>query len=156
LRKRVAALDEQPGLATGLVGEDPGTHSYVKMKHRDCEELGIASIRKDLPEDTTQEELETVIAELNADDKVTGYSVQLPLPTHLIDNRILELIAPDKAADVLHPVNLGMLVLNEEAPLPCTPTGCISLLRRYNVNIEAAKVVVIGRGVTVGRPIGLM
>lgn len=156
LRKRVAALDEQPGLATVLVGEDPGSHSYVKMKHRDCEELGIASIRKDLPEDTTQEELEAVIAELNADDKVTGYIVQLPLPKHLNENRILELIDPDKDADGLHPVNLGKLVLNEEAPLPCTPNGCISLLRRYNVNIDGAKVVVIGRGVTVGRPIGLM
>ena len=156
LKKRVAALDKQPGLATVLVGDDPGSHSYVKMKHRDCEELGIASIRKDLPEDTTQEELEAVIAELNADDNVTGDIVQLPLPKHLNENRILELIAPDKDADGLHPVNLGKLVLNEDAPLPCTPNGCISLLRRYNVNIDGAKVVVIGRGVTVGRPIGLM
>ena len=156
LKKRVAALDKQPGLATVLVGDDPGSHSYVKMKHRDCEELGIASIRKDLPEDTTQEELEAVIAELNADDNVTGYIVQLPLPKHLNENRILELIDPDKDADGLHPVNLGKLVLNEDAPLPCTPNGCISLLRRYNVNIDGAKVVVIGRGVTVGRPIGLM
>lgn len=156
LKKRVAALDKQPGLATVLVGEDPGSHSYVKMKHRDCEELGIASIRKDLPEDTTQEELEAVIAELNADDNVTGYIVQLPLPKQLNENRILELIDPEKDADGLHPVNLGKLVLNEDAPLPCTPNGCISLLRRYNVEIDGAKVVVIGRGVTVGRPIGLM
>ena len=156
LKKRVAALDKQPGLATVLVGEDPGSHSYVKMKHRDCEELGIASIRRDLPEDTTQEALEAVIAELNEDDNVTGYIVQLPLPKHLNENRILELIDPDKDADGLHPVNLGKLVLNEEAPLPCTPNGCISLLRRYNVEIDGAKVVVIGRGVTVGRPIGLM
>lgn len=156
LKKRVAALDKQPGLATVLVGEDPGSHSYVKMKHRDCEELGIASIRKDLPEYTTQEELEAVIAELNADDNVTGYIVQLPLPKHLNENRILELIDPEKDADGLHPVNLGKLVLNEDAPLPCTPNGCISLLRRYNVEIDGAKVVVIGRGVTVGRPIGLM
>ena len=156
LKKRVAALDKQPGLATVLVAEDPGSHSYVKMKHRDCEELGIASIRKDLPEDTTQEELEAVIAELNADDNVTGYIVQLPLPKHLNENRILELIDPEKDADGLHPVNLGKLVLNEDAPLPCTPNGCISLLRRYNVEIDGAKVVVIGRGVTVGRPIGLM
>ncbi|NWO17337.1 MAG: bifunctional methylenetetrahydrofolate dehydrogenase/methenyltetrahydrofolate cyclohydrolase [Corynebacterium sp.] len=156
LKNRVAALDKQPGLATVLVGEDPGSHSYVKMKHRDCEELGIASIRKDLPEDTTQEELEAVIAELNADDNVTGYIVQLPLPKHLNENRILELIDPEKDADGLHPVNLGKLVLNEDAPLPCTPNGCISLLRRYNVEIDGAKVVVIGRGVTVGRPIGLM
>ena len=156
LKKRVAALDKQPGLATVLVGDDPGSHSYVKMKHRDCEELGIASIRKDLPEDTTQEELEAVIAELNADDNVTGYIVQLPLPKHLNENRILELIDPDKDADGLHPVNLGKLVLTEDAPLPCTPNGCIALLRRYNVNIDGAKVVVIGRGVTAGRPIGLM
>ena len=156
LKKRIAALDKQPGLATVLVGEDPGSHSYVKMKHRDCEELGIASIRRDLPEDTTQEELEAVIAELNADDNVTGYIVQLPLPKHLNENRILELIDPDKDADGLHPVNLGKLVLNEDAPLQCTPNGCISLLRRYNVEIDGAKVVVIGRGVTVGRPIGLM
>lgn len=156
LKKRVAALDKQPGLATVLVGEDPGSHSYVKMKHRDCEELGIASIRKDLPEDTTQEELEAVIAELNADDNVTGYIVQLPLPKQLNENRILELIDPEKDADGLHPVNLGKLVLNEDAPLPCTPNGCISLLRRYNVEIDGAKVAVIGRGVTVGRPIGLM
>lgn len=156
LKKRVAALDKQPGLATVLVGEDPGSHSYVKMKHRDCEELGIASIRRDLPEDTTQEELEAVIAELNEDNNVTGYIVQLPLPKHLNENRILELIDPYKDADGLHPVNLGKLVLNEDAPLPCTPNGCISLLRRYNVEIDGAKVVVIGRGVTVGRPIGLM
>lgn len=156
LKKRVAALDKQPGLATVLVGEDPGSHSYVKMKHRDCEELGIASIRKDLPEDTTQEELEAVIAELNADDNVTGYIVQLPLPKQLNENHILELIDPEKDADGLHPVNLGKLVLNEDAPLPCTPNGCISLLRRYNVEIDGAKVAVIGRGVTVGRPIGLM
>lgn len=156
LKKRVAALDKKPGLATVLVGEDPGSHSYVKMKHRDCEELGIASIRKDLPEDTTQEELEAVIAELNADENVTGYIVQLPLPKHLNENRILELIDPDKDADGLHPVNLGKLVLNEDAPLPCTPNGCISLLRRYGIEINGAKVVVIGRGVTVGRPIGLM
>src|SRR5699024_6232283 len=106
-----------PGRATVLVGEDPGSHSYVKMKHRACEELGIPSIRKDLPEDTTQEEREAVIAELNADDKVTGYIVQLPLPKHLNENRTLELIDPDKDADGLHPVNLGKLVLNEEAPL---------------------------------------
>ena len=156
LKKRVAALDKKPGLATVLVGEDPGSHSYVKMKHRDCEELGVASIRKDLPEDTTQEELEAVIAELNADENVTGYIVQLPLPKHLNENRILELIDPDKDADGLHPVNLGKLVLNEDAPLPCTPNGCISLLRRYGIEINGAKVVVIGRGVTVGRPIGLM
>lgn len=159
LKKRVAALKDKgitPGLATVLVGDDPGSHSYVKMKHKDCEELGINSIRKDLPGDISQEELEQVIDELNADDAVTGYIVQLPLPKHLNENAILERIDPAKDADGLHPVNLGKLVLNEEAPLPCTPNGCISLLRRFGVELDGAKTVVIGRGVTVGRPIGLM
>ena len=159
LKTRVDALREKgvtPGLATVLVGDDPGSHSYVKMKHRDCEELGIASIRKDLPAETTQAELEAVIDELNADDAVTGYIVQLPLPKHLDENAILERIDPAKDADGLHPVNLGKLVLNEPAPLPCTPNGSIHLLRRFGVELNGAKVVVIGRGVTVGRPIGLM
>ena len=159
LKKRVDALKEKgvtPGLATVLVGEDPGSQSYVKMKHKDCEKLGIESIRKDLPEDISQEELEKVIAELNDDPACTGYIVQLPLPKHLDENRVLELIDPKKDVDGLHPVNLGKLVLNEEAPLPCTPTGCISLLRRFGVELDGAKAVVIGRGVTVGRPIGLM
>ena len=159
LKKRVDALKEKgvtPGLATVLVGEDPGSQSYVKMKHKDCEKLGIESIRKDLPEDISQEELEKVIAELNDDPACTGYIVQLPLPKHLDENRVLELIDPKKDVDGLHPVNLGKLVLNEEAPLPCTPNGCISLLRRFGVELDGAKAVVIGRGVTVGRPIGLM
>ena len=159
LKKRVDALKEKgvtPGLATVLVGEDPGSQSYVKMKHKDCEKLGIESIRKDLPEDISQEELENVIAELNDDPACTGYIVQLPLPKHLDENRVLELIDPKKDVDGLHPVNLGKLVLNEEAPLPCTPNGCISLLRRFGVELDGAKAVVIGRGVTVGRPIGLM
>lgn len=159
LAQRVSALKEKgitPGLATVLVGEDPGSQSYVKMKHRDCEKLGINSIRKDLPADITQEELEAVIDELNADDACTGYIVQLPLPKHLDENAILERIDPAKDADGLHPVNLGKLVLNEEAPLPCTPNGCLHLLRRFGVEINGAKTVVIGRGVTVGRPIGLM
>ena len=159
LAQRVAALKEKgitPGLATVLVGDDPGSHSYVKMKHRDCEKLGINSIRKDLPGDVTQEELERVISELNNDDACTGYIVQLPLPKHLDENRVLELIDPAKDADGLHPINLGKLVLNEDAPLPCTPNGCIHLLRRFGVELNGAKVVVIGRGVTVGRPIGLM
>lgn len=159
LAQRVAALKEKgitPGLATVLVGDDPGSHSYVKMKHRDCEKLGINSIRKDLPGDVSQEELERVITELNDDDACTGYIVQLPLPKHLDENRVLELIDPAKDADGLHPINLGKLVLNEEAPLPCTPNGCIHLLRRFGVELNGAKVVVIGRGVTVGRPIGLM
>ena len=159
LAQRVAALKEKgitPGLATVLVGDDPGSHSYVKMKHRDCEKLGINSIRKDLPADVSQEELERVISELNNDDACTGYIVQLPLPKHLDENRVLELIDPAKDADGLHPINLGKLVLNEDAPLPCTPNGCIHLLRRFGVELDGAKVVVIGRGVTVGRPIGLM
>ncbi|MER0093299.1 bifunctional methylenetetrahydrofolate dehydrogenase/methenyltetrahydrofolate cyclohydrolase [Corynebacterium sp. KPL2838] len=159
LAERVAALKDKgitPGLATVLVGEDPGSQSYVKMKHRDCEKLGINSIRKDLPADISQEELEAVIDELNADDACTGYIVQLPLPKHLDENAILERIDPEKDADGLHPVNLGKLVLNEEAPLPCTPNGCLHLLRRFGVELGGAKTVVIGRGVTVGRPIGLM
>ncbi|MGV0405115.1 bifunctional methylenetetrahydrofolate dehydrogenase/methenyltetrahydrofolate cyclohydrolase [Corynebacterium marquesiae] len=159
LAQRVAALKDKgitPGLATVLVGEDPGSQSYVKMKHRDCEKLGINSIRKDLPADITQEELEAVIDELNVDDACTGYIVQLPLPKHLDENAILERIDPAKDADGLHPVNLGKLVLNEEAPLPCTPNGCLHLLRRFGVELNGAKTVVIGRGVTVGRPIGLM
>ncbi|ERS55312.1 MULTISPECIES: bifunctional methylenetetrahydrofolate dehydrogenase/methenyltetrahydrofolate cyclohydrolase [Corynebacterium] len=159
LAERVAALKDKgitPGLATVLVGEDPGSQSYVKMKHRDCEKLGINSIRKDLPADISQEELEAVIDELNADDACTGYIVQLPLPKHLDENAILERIDPEKDADGLHPVNLGKLVLNEEAPLPCTPNGCLHLLRRFGVELNGAKTVVVGRGVTVGRPIGLM
>jgi len=159
LAQRVAALKDKgitPGLATVLVGEDPGSQSYVKMKHRDCEKLGINSIRKDLSADITQEELEAVIDELNADDACTGYIVQLPLPKHLDENAILERIDPAKDADGLHPVNLGKLVLNEDAPLPCTPNGCLHLLRRFGVELNGAKTVVIGRGVTVGRPIGLM
>ena len=159
LAQRVAALKDKgitPGLATVLVGEDPGSQSYVKMKHRDCEKLGINSIRKDLPADITQEELEAVIDELNADDACTGYIVQLPLPKRLDENALLERIDPEKDADGLHPVNLGKLVLNESAPLPCTPNGCLHLLRRFGVELDGAKTVVIGRGVTVGRPIGLM
>ncbi|WPF66578.1 MULTISPECIES: bifunctional methylenetetrahydrofolate dehydrogenase/methenyltetrahydrofolate cyclohydrolase [unclassified Corynebacterium] len=159
LRQRVDALRAKgitPGLATVLVGEDPGSQNYVRMKHKDCEEVGITSIRRDLPEETTQEELEAVIDELNNDPACTGYIVQLPLPKHLDENAILERIDPAKDADGLHPVNLGKLVLNEPAPLPCTPNGSIQLLRRFGVELDGAKVVVIGRGVTVGRPIGLM
>ncbi|MGV0431777.1 bifunctional methylenetetrahydrofolate dehydrogenase/methenyltetrahydrofolate cyclohydrolase [Corynebacterium sp. 20_84] len=159
LAKRVEALKEKgitPGLATVLVGEDPASQNYVRMKHKDCEQLGIASIMKELPEDTTQEELDAVIEELNNDDAVTGYIVQLPLPKHLDENRVLGLIDPDKDADGLHPVNLGRLVLNEPAPLPCTPNGSLALLERFGVDLNGAIVCVIGRGVTVGRPIGLM
>ncbi|MDC7103055.1 bifunctional methylenetetrahydrofolate dehydrogenase/methenyltetrahydrofolate cyclohydrolase [Corynebacterium falsenii] len=159
LKDRVAKLKDKgvvPGLATVLVGDDPASHSYVRMKHKDCEQIGVNSIRKDLPADVSQEELNAVINELNADDSCTGYIVQLPLPKHLDENAVLERIDPAKDADGLHPVNLGKLVLNEPAPLPCTPNGAISLLRRFGVELNGAKVVVIGRGVTVGRPIGLM
>ena len=145
-----------PGLATVLVGDDPASHAYVKMKHRDREQVGVKSIRKDLPADISQEELHAVIDELNADPTCTGYIVQLPLPRHLNENAVLERIDPAKDADGLHPVNLGKLVLNEPAPLPCTPNGAIHLLKRFGVETAGKKVVVIGRGVTVGRPIGLM
>ncbi|MBI8999384.1 bifunctional methylenetetrahydrofolate dehydrogenase/methenyltetrahydrofolate cyclohydrolase [Corynebacterium sp. CCM 9185] len=159
LKRRVDRLADRgvvPGLATVLVGDDPASHSYVKMKHRDCEQIGVKSIGRDLPADVSQEELNAVIDELNADDACTGYIVQLPLPRHLDENAVLERIDPAKDADGLHPVNLGKLVLNEPAPLPCTPNGAIHLLRRFGIELNGAKVVVIGRGVTVGRPIGLM
>ena len=156
LKALVAALPVPVGLATVLVGDDPGSHSYVKGKHRACEKVGIKSIRRDLPESTTQEELEAVIDELNANPEVTAYIVQLPLPKHLNANAILERIDPAKDGDGLHPVNLGKLVLGEEAALPATPRGIVELLRRYEVPIAGANVTVIGRGVTVGRPIGLL
>ena len=159
LTRRTDALRARgivPGLGTVLVGDDPASHSYVKMKHADCAAVGIESIRVDLPEDTTQEQLEAEIDRLNADPACTGYIVQLPLPKHLDENAILERIDPDKDADGLHPMNLGRLVIGEPGPLPCTPNGCLALLRRFDVPINGAEVVVIGRGLTVGRPIGLM
>ena len=159
LRDRVAALRERgvvPGLGTVLVGDDPGSHAYVGGKHKDCAEVGIESIRVDLPDSTSQAELDAEIERLNADAAVTGYIVQLPLPKHLDANRVLTLMAPEKDADGLHPTNLGRLVLGEPAPLPCTPRGIVELLRRYSVPINGAEVVVVGRGVTVGRPIGLL
>ncbi|GGU66106.1 bifunctional methylenetetrahydrofolate dehydrogenase/methenyltetrahydrofolate cyclohydrolase [Lentzea flava] len=156
LKARVAALPVPVGLATVLVGDDPGSHSYVKGKHRACEKVGIKSIRRDLPESTTQEELEAVIDELNANPEVTAYIVQLPLPKHLDANAILERIDPAKDGDGLHPVNLGKLVLGVDAPLPATPRGIVELLRRYDVPLAGANVTVVGRGVTVGRPIGLL
>jgi methylenetetrahydrofolate dehydrogenase (NADP+) / methenyltetrahydrofolate cyclohydrolase len=159
LASRVAELRRlgiEPGLGTVLVGDDPGSHAYVGGKHKDCAEVGIASIRVDLPADTTQDQLEAEIARLNADPAVTGYIVQLPLPKHLDANRVLELMDPAKDADGLHPMNLGRLVLGIEAPLPCTPRGIVELLRAYDVPINGAHAVVIGRGVTVGRPLGLL
>ncbi len=159
LRLRVEELARhgvRPGLGTVLVGDDPGSHAYVGGKHKDCAEVGIASIRVDLPENTTQAELEAEIVRLNDDPAVTGYIVQLPLPKHLDANRVLELMDPAKDADGLHPMNLGRLVLGIEAPLPCTPRGIVELLRAYQVPIDGAHAVVIGRGVTVGRPLGLL
>ena len=159
LKARVAALVEKgitPGLGTILVGEDPGSQAYVRGKHRDCAEVGIASIRVDLPADTSAEHLAEEIARLNADPACTGYIVQLPLPAHLDDNWALEQIDPDKDADGLHPTNLGRLVLGVEAPLPCTPRGIIDLLRRNDVELNGAEVCIVGRGTTVGRPLGLL
>lgn len=159
LTERVAALTAQgrtPGLGTVLVGDDPGSHAYVRGKHSDCAKVGITSIRRDLPADISQAELNDTIDELNANPDCTGYIVQLPLPRHLDENAALERIDPDRDADGLHPMNLGRLVLGTQAPLPCTPRGIVALLRRYDVPIAGAHVVVIGRGVTVGRPLGLL
>lgn len=159
LKPRVAALVERgvvPGLGTVLVGDDPGSHSYVKMKHADSAKVGVNSIRRDLPADIGQEELEAVIDELNADPACHGYIVQLPLPKHLDTGRILARIAPEKDADGLAPVSLGRLVLNQDGPLPCTPYGIVQLLRRHEVPIEGANVTVVGRGITVGRALGLL
>ena len=159
LRGRVAALTaagKTPGLATVLVGDDPGSSAYVAGKHRDCEQVGIRSIRVDLPADISQSELERELDQLNQNPECTGYIVQLPLPRQLDEGRALELIDPAKDADGLHPMNLGRLVLGIEAPLPCTPRGIVTLLRRYDVPVDGAKVCVVGRGVTVGRPLGLL
>lgn len=159
LAQRVSALKEQgisPGLGTVLVGDDPGSHSYVGGKHRDCAEVGIASIRVDLPASSSQADVEKVVQELNDDPACTGYIVQLPLPKGLDANAVLEQMDPDKDADGLHPMNLGRLVLGQAAPLPCTPRGIVELLRRYDVPLAGAEVTVLGRGVTVGRPLGLL
>jgi methylenetetrahydrofolate dehydrogenase (NADP+)/methenyltetrahydrofolate cyclohydrolase len=159
LAERVALLAERgivPGLGTVLVGDDPGSRAYVNGKHRDCAEVGIASIRRDLPADTSQEQVEAVVDELNADPGCTGYIVQLPLPQGLNAQRVLERIDPAKDADGLHPVNLGRLVLMERGPLPCTPRGIVELLGVYGVEIAGADVTVIGRGITVGRSLGLL
>ncbi|WP_301121823.1 bifunctional methylenetetrahydrofolate dehydrogenase/methenyltetrahydrofolate cyclohydrolase [Mycolicibacterium fortuitum] len=159
LKQRVAKLAEAgrtPGLGTVLVGDDPGSQAYVRGKHADCAKVGINSIRRDLPADITQAQLDETIDELNANPDCTGYIVQLPLPKHLDENAALERIDPAKDADGLHPTNLGRLVLGKDAPLPCTPRGIVHLLRRFDVPIAGAHVVVIGRGVTVGRPMGLL
>jgi methylenetetrahydrofolate dehydrogenase (NADP+)/methenyltetrahydrofolate cyclohydrolase len=159
LTERVAKLVEQgtrPGLATVLVGNDPGSTWYVAGKHRDCAEVGIESIRVDLPADADQRRVEAAIDDLNADPRCTGYIVQLPLPRHVDENQILGRIDPAKDADGLHPTNLGWLVLGRRAPLPCTPAGIVELLRRHGVGTAGAEVCVVGRGVTVGRPLGLL
>jgi len=159
LTERVAGLRErgvQPGLGTVLVGNDPGSTWYVNGKHKDCAEVGIESIRVDLPETATQAEVEDHIDRLNADPACTGYIVQLPLPKHMVENDVLGRVDPAKDADGLHPTNLGWLVLGKDAPLPCTPFGIVELLRRHGVETRGADVVVVGRGVTVGRPLGLL
>lgn len=163
LAQRVTALAARgiaPGLGTLLVGEDPGSMSYVAGKHRDCAEVGIASIREDLPADASQQDIEAAVRRLNEDPACTGFIVQLPLPRGIDTNRVLELVDPDKDADGLHPTNLGRLVLrvNEDvtSPLPCTPRGIIELLTRHGIELAGADVTVVGRGTTVGRSIGLL
>jgi methylenetetrahydrofolate dehydrogenase (NADP+)/methenyltetrahydrofolate cyclohydrolase len=163
LTGRIAALKARgitPGLATLMVGEDPGSVSYVAGKHRDCAEVGMESIRIDLPETASEADIRAAIAQLNADDRVTGFIVQLPLPAGIDENAMLELVHPDKDADGLHPINLGRLVLGVEgpldSPLPCTPAGVVELLQRHDIPTSGQNVVVIGRGLTVGRPLGLL
>ncbi|MGO4533645.1 bifunctional methylenetetrahydrofolate dehydrogenase/methenyltetrahydrofolate cyclohydrolase [Leifsonia sp. 2MCAF36] len=163
LSERVASLAHHgivPGLGTVLVGNDPASHSYVRGKHRDCAEVGIRSIRRELPADISQSELEAKLDQLNADPDVTGYIVQLPLPAHIDQNTILRRIDPAKDADGLHPANLGALVLGVngplDTPLPCTPRGIVELLQRHGLALAGKLVVVLGRGTTVGRPLGLL
>jgi methylenetetrahydrofolate dehydrogenase (NADP+)/methenyltetrahydrofolate cyclohydrolase len=163
LKIRIAALRDKgivPGLGTLLVGTDPGSLAYVAGKHRDCAEVGMESIRVDLPETASEQDVRAAIAELNADPRVTGYIVQLPLPGAIDENAMLELVDPSKDADGLHPTNLGRLVLGVDgiltSPLPCTPAGIVELMQRYGVEISGRHVVVIGRGITVGRPLGLL
>ncbi len=159
LKVRVKALADAgrpPGLGTVLVGDDPGSHKYVGLKHQDCADVGIVSIRRDLPATATQAEVEAAVDELNADPACAGYIVQLPLARGLREQPVLERIDPAKDADGLHPMSLGRLVLGAPAPLPCTPLGIVELLRRYDVPLAGAEVVVVGRGTTVGRPLGLI
>ena len=156
LASRVAKLSKRPGLGTVLVGDDPGSHAYVGGKHKDCAEVGIQSIRVDLPASATFADIRSAIRDLNQSSECTGYIVQLPLPKGIDANAILEEIDPAKDADGLHPLNLGKLVLDQPAPLPCTPRGIVELLERYNVRINGAEVVIVGRGLTVGRPLGLL
>ena len=154
--RRLRANGVVPGLGTVLVGDDPGSRWYVGAKHRDCAEIGVASIARELPADARQADVEAVVDELNAEPACTAYLVQLPLPPGLDEYRVLERIDPAKDVDGLHPVNLGRLVLGHPGPLPCTPHGIVALLRRFDVPIDGAEVVVVGRGITVGRPLGLL
>lgn len=158
--EKLRSQGKAPGLGTLLVGDDPGSHSYVGGKHRDCAEVGIESIRIDLPASATEADVRAAIADLNSASEVTGYIVQLPLPFGMGANQMLELIDPKKDADGLHPENLGKLVMNTsgkfDSPLPCTPNGIVELLRRYEVPTKGAEVAVLGRGLTVGRPLGLL
>jgi len=156
LKVKVDAMAQKPGLGTILVGDDPGSHSYVGGKHKDCAEVGIQSIRIDLPATSSQADVLAAIKDLNNTSECTGYIVQLPLPRGIAANTILEAIDPSKDADGLHPLNLGKLVIGEPGPLPCTPRGIIELLHRYNVSTKGAEVVIVGRGLTVGRPLGLI
>jgi methylenetetrahydrofolate dehydrogenase (NADP+) / methenyltetrahydrofolate cyclohydrolase len=159
LAQRTTALKAKgitPGLGTILVGDDPGSHSYVSGKHRDCQEVGINSIRIDLPATATKADVLAAIRDLNAAKECTGYIVQLPLPSAINTQTILEAIDPDKDADGLHPINLGRLVAGYAAPLPCTPRGIVELINHYKIPLAGAEVVVIGRGLTVGRPLGLL
>ena len=159
LAQRVIALKAKginPGLGTILVGDDAGSHAYVNGKHKDCAEVGISSIRIDLPKTATQTDVMNAISQLNNDANCTGFIVQLPLPKGLDGNLALEAMDPDKDADGLHPNNLGKLVLGQDGPLPCTPRGIIELLRAYKIELNGANIVIIGRGVTVGRPLGLL
>jgi methylenetetrahydrofolate dehydrogenase (NADP+)/methenyltetrahydrofolate cyclohydrolase len=156
LRQIIAKLPNKPGLGTVLVGDDPGSHSYVGGKHKDCSDVGINSIRVDLPGSAKEADVLAAIKDLNNSSECTGYIVQLPLPTGINANLILEAIDPTKDADGLHPLNLGKLVLGEAAPLPCTPRGILELLHRYNITTKGAEVLVMGRGITVGRPLALL
>ena len=163
LTERVKKLRQSgitPGLGTLLVGDDPGSHSYVSGKHRDCAEIGVSSIRIDLPGSASKADIFKAVRELNDAKDVTGFIVQLPLPVGIDTNELLEAIDPAKDADGLHPINLGKLVLNVSgkmnSPLPCTPSGIVELLRRYEIDIAGKEVAVIGRGITVGRPLGLL
>ena len=156
LAVKVASMSTKPGLGTVLVGDDPGSHSYVGGKHKDCAEVGITSIRIDLAASATQTDVLAAIKDLNNAPECTGYIVQLPLPNGISANLILESIDPNKDADGLHPLNLGKLVIGQSAPLPCTPRGILELLHRYDISTKGAEVVIMGRGLTVGRPLALM